>query len=98
MVGNGAHHNDERKEMAMHPILSNRDVLMAVILSVGLILATVLAFSSTLRAPDARPAAIEPSTLSGGSAAADISRVAYLEGGMTAAIPGDISTVRTAVP
>jgi len=98
MVGNGAHHNDERKEMAMHPILSNRDVLMAVILSVGLILASILAFSSTLQTPAARLAAIEPGTLGGGSAAADIQNVAYLESGMTAAIPGDISTVRTAVP
>lgn len=82
----------------MHPILSNRDTLMAFILSIGLILASVLAFSSTLQAPDAGLAAIEPSTLSGGSAAADIQNVAYLESGMTAAIPGDISTVRTAVP
>ena len=65
----------------MHPILSNRDTLMAFILSIGLILASVLAFSSTLQAPDAGLAAIEPSTLSGGSAAADIQNVAYLESG-----------------
>jgi hypothetical protein len=82
----------------MHPVLSNRDTLVAVILSVGLILASVLAFSSTLQAPDAGLAAIEPGTLSGASAAADIQNVAYLESGMTAAIPGDISTIRTAVP
>ena len=82
----------------MHPILSNRDTLVAFILSIGLILASVLAFSSTLQAPDARLAAIEPSTLSGGSAAADVSRVAYLADSETAAAPSDVSTVRTAIP
>jgi len=82
----------------MHPVLSNRDVLMAVILSCGLILASILGFSSALQAPDARLAAIEPSTLGGGSAAADVSRVAYLADSESAAAPSDVSTVRTAIP
>jgi hypothetical protein len=88
---------DERKEMAMHPILSNRDTLVAFILSVGLILASILAFSSTLQAPGAGLAAIEPSTLGGGSGAADSSTVAYLADSETAA-PSDVSTIRTATP
>jgi hypothetical protein len=82
----------------MHPILSNRDVLMAVILTVGLILATVLAVNSTFQTSDASVAAMEPSTLGGGSAAADISRVAYLADSETVAAPSDVSTVRTAIP
>ena len=82
----------------MHPVLSNRDTLMAVILSVALILATVLAFNSTLQTSDASLAAMEPSTLGGGSAAADDSRVAYLADSESAAAPSDVSTVRTAIP
>ena len=63
----------------MHPVLSNRDVLMAVVLAGGLILATALAFRSVLQEPPAGLAAIEPSTLAGGSAVADVPSVAYLE-------------------
>ena len=87
----------------MHPILSNRDTLVAVILAVGLILASVLAFSSTLHTSDAGVAAMEPSTLGGGSAAADTSSFARLDGSreLTALIAvnhGDVSTERTAIP
>ena len=87
----------------MHPVPSNRDTLVAVILTGGLILASVLALNSTLPTSDAGVAAMEPSTLGGGSAAADIPSVAYLGGGhewatLSAANQGDISSIRTAIP
>ena len=86
----------------MHPVLSNRVVLMAAILAGGLSLAFTLAARSTL-VPHVGPAAVEPSTLGGGSAAADVPGVPYLEGGyelaaFSGAIPRDISTVRAVVP
>jgi hypothetical protein len=87
----------------MHPVLSNRDTLVAVILAGGLILASVLALSSTLPTSDAGVAAMEPSTLAGGSAAADTPSVAYLDGShelatLIAVNQGDISSIRTATP
>jgi hypothetical protein len=89
----------------MHPILSNRDVLMAVILACGLIVASVLAMHSMLRTSYTGVAAMEPSTLGGGSAAADIPSVAYLDGShelaaLIAVNQGDISSIsiRTAIP
>ena len=87
----------------MHPVLSNRVVLMVAILAGGLSLAFTLAARSTLISPHPGLAAVEPSTLGGGSAAADVPGVPYLEDGyelaaVSVAIPRDISTIRAAIP
>jgi len=87
----------------MQPVLSNRVVLMAVILAGGLTLASTLVARSTFLAPHAGPAAVEPSLVGGDSGTVDLPGIAYVEGGyertvLSVALPGDISTVRAAIP
>jgi hypothetical protein len=89
--------------MAMQPVLSNRDVLMAVIFVGGLILASAVAFGSVLHEPQAGVGAVEPSTLAGGSAVADVPTVAYLDASYelaisSSAMPNDVSSVRAVIP
>ena len=87
----------------MRPALSNRVVLMAVILICGLSLASALGARSVLLAPPAGPPAVEPGIFGGGSDLGDVPIGINLNAGLEVAaysgsIPGDISTIRSFMP